>query len=174
MLKLKAIVAGTVLALAASSVPASAAVLGPDAAACEAGRSAMLVHVIGLKSRSGTLRIQSYGGNPERFFEKGAWLKRIDIPVPAAGPVEVCVPVARGGRYAISVRHDVNGSGKSDRSDGGGMSGNPSISMFDLLLKRKPSAEKVSVSVNGGVVTVPIVMNYIQGGSFKPLALASR
>lgn len=163
--------------LALSAVPGAvgAAVLGPQAARCvgDAREPAMLVKIVGLKSRSGVVRVQSYGGDPERFFVKGSYLSRIEVRPPAAGPVEICVPVARSGTYAVSVRHDVNASGKSDRADGGGMSGNPALSLFDVMLRRRPDPAQVAVRV-AGVTPVPVVVNYLQGGSFRPITTASR
>ncbi len=172
MSKLLAGMAGLMLA-AAMPVGARAAVLGPDPAACQGDGPAMLVRIEGLKKRAGMLRVQSYGGDPRRYFDKGSYLRRIEFPVPASGPVDVCVPVPGNGTYAVSVRHDVDASGKTGMSDGGGMSGNPQMSLFDVLFKRKPEPGKVQVNVNG-VTRVPVVMNYIQGGAFGPIAMASR
>jgi uncharacterized protein (DUF2141 family) len=84
------------------------------------------------------------------------------------------MPVPKPGIYAISVRHDANGNGKSDSNDGGGMSGNPPMSLFDVLFKRKPDPAKVEIRVSEGVTSTSITLNYVQGGSFKPLATASR
>src|ERR1700754_5242496 len=117
-LMLAAIVALPVMARAAPGVATAPAT-------CSSGDPAMLVHVTGFKVRSGTVRVQSYGGDPEHYFDKGTYLKRIEVKVPAAGPLDVCVPVPAPGRYAISVRHDVDGAGKTSKADGGGMSGNP-------------------------------------------------
>ena len=172
MSKLVAGMAGLMLA-AAVPAGAGAAVLGPDATACEGNGPAMLVHVEGLKKRTGTIRVQSYGGNPSRYFEKGTYLWRIDIPVPATGSIDVCVPVPGNGHYAVSVRHDLDSSGKTGMSDGGGMSGNPRLSLFDVMFKRKPDPGKVQVAVQG-VTRVPVRMNYVQGGSFGPIAMAAR
>jgi uncharacterized protein (DUF2141 family) len=162
-------------ALAVSSAGARATIIGPEASACGANATgpAMLVHVEGLKSRTGTIRVQSYGGNPARYFDKGSYLHRVEMPLPTAGDVEICVPVSIAGTYAISVRHDVDGSGGAGRNDGGGMSGNPHMSLWDVVLKRKPDPRIVQVAVHG-VVRVPIVMNYVQGMSFGPLAMATR
>ena len=173
MSKLVVGIGGLMLAMA---VPAGApaAVLGPSALTCERGEGpAMLVHIDGLKSRTGTVRVQSYGGDPRHYFDKGAYLRRIDVAVPTSGAVEVCVPVPSVGTYAISVRHDVDGSGSTGKSDGGGMSGNPKMSLFDVLFKRKPDPKIVQVAVRG-VAKVTIMMNYIQGTSFGPLAMAAR
>ena len=73
----------------------------------------------------------------------------------------------------MSVRHDLNGSGKSDMADGGGMSGNPNLSLIDVMFKRRPSPARVAVRVEG-VTRVPVVLNYIQGASVRPIASAER
>lgn len=164
------------IALAAAGVPATsqATALGSHAAVCARGSApAMLVHVTGFKDRRGSLRVQSYGGDPAGWFEKGRYLQRIDVPVPASGAADICVPVAAGGRYAVSVRHDMDGDRKSGRADGGGMSGNPRLGLMDLVLKRKPAAEAVAVRVAQGVTRVPVVLSYIQGTSFRPIDAAA-
>lgn len=153
--------------------PVAAAVLGPYAAACEAGKPAMLVRVEGFKSRTGIVRVQSYGGDPANFFAKGSYLARVDVHVPPSGPVEICMPVPQPGVYAASVRHDVNGSGKSDLADGGGTSGNPRMSLLDVVLRRKPDPSQVAVHVRG-TTPVPVVLNYVQGGAVRPVAVAGR
>lgn len=160
----------TLAGLPGTSVSA-AAVLGPDAAVCEhQAAPAMLVRVLGLKSRTGFIRVQSYGGNPASFFDKGTYLRRVELPVPTVGPVDVCVPVAHPGTYAVSVRHDADGNRQLNRSDGGGVSGNPHVSMMDVLLHRKPDPKVVGVPVRAGVTTVPVVLNYADGFSFGPIA----
>lgn len=159
---------GALLCTAAAATPA-----GPYAAQCggEAAQPAMLVRVSGFKARTGTIRVQSYGGDPHHYFDKGSYLKRIDLRVPPAGAaLDVCVPVPAPGIYAVSVRHDINGSGSSDRGDGGGLSGNPRLSLFDVILKRKPDPALVAVQVGRGVRVVPVTLNYLSGASFRPVA----
>lgn len=159
------------LLVAASPAASVGVVLGPYAGACAAGadRPAMLVHITGLKARTGGLRVQSYGGDPAHYFDKGSYLKRIDVPVPPSGPVEVCMPLPRAGTYALSVRHDVDGGGKTGMSDGGGMSGNPRVSLWSLITRQKPDPAEVQVKVGDEVVPLTVVMNYVQGGSFRPI-----
>jgi uncharacterized protein (DUF2141 family) len=164
----------TAFAAASLACPAQAAIEGPHAARCTSGAGpAMLVRVSGFKARTGTVRVQSYGGDPKHYFDKGTYLERVDVRVPSAGALEVCMPVSAPGRYAVSVRHDLNGSGKSDRSDGGGMSGNPDVSLMDLLFKRKPDPDRVAVEVAHGVRTVPVTLNYVSGTSFRPVEAAN-
>ena len=168
MLKLAPLVASLMIA-AAPLAPASAAALGPHPDDCNGGKPAMLVRVQGLKSRTGIIRVQSYGGDPANYFEKHAYLERVEVRTPRAGPVDVCMPVPRSGIYAVSVRHDANGNGGTDiGEDGGGFSGNPSISLFDAMFKRKPSPVQVQVRV-GGLTNVPVTLNYVRGASVGPI-----
>jgi uncharacterized protein (DUF2141 family) len=163
----------TVIAVALVSPLSLARAEAMNAAApvCRTGNApAILVEVIGAKSTTGTIRVQAYGGDPAHYFDKGSYLERIDMPTGNAR--EVCVPVPKPGVYAISVRHDVNGNGKSDMKDGGGMSGNPQLSVWDLIVKNKPDPKNVQVKVGTGVTPVKVVINYVQGGSFRPIATA--
>jgi len=167
MSKLMSLIVGLIAAATPLSA-AGAAVLGPHADDCDGAKPAMLVRIEGLKSRTGTVRVQAYD-NPARYFDKGAYLERVEIHTPASGPVEVCVPVPHPGVYAVSVRHDANGNGSTDiGSDGGGFSGNPSYSLFDAMFKRKPSPVQVQVHVTG-LTPVPVVLNYVHGTSLGPI-----
>lgn len=160
--------AGTLLA--ATPAVAKASAIGPAAARCNANDTAVLVDVSGFKARTGTLRVQIYDANPKTFLEKGKYLERVEVPASrAANASGICLPVERPGRYVVSVRHDINGNGKSDRSDGGGMSGNPDTSLGDLIFKRKPSLARVSFAVGGATQRVPVVLNYLNGTSFEPV-----
>ncbi len=179
MIKMRKIaLTGLGLALILAGFPLAsvqATVLGPDAAVCAAGNSpAILVKVIGLKDRNGKVRARTFGGNPAKYFDKAFALKRTEVATPSAGTVELCMPVPKPGRYAVDIRHDVDSDGKSSRADGAGTSGNPQVSLFDILFKRRPPANKVEVSVGNGVVAVPIVVNYLQGGSLKPITTSAR
>ncbi len=154
---------------------AGAGVLGPDAPQCAAGDGpAMLVRVDGLKDRDGTVRVRSFGGSPDNYFDKKRAMRRIVVPIPAAGSLDVCLPVSAPGVYAVDVRHDANGNGKTDRADGAGASGNPKVTLFDILFKRKPPARQVQVAVGQGVTVVPVVIKYLSGGSLKPITMASK
>lgn len=149
-------------------VAAQGAALGPAAALCNSNASAVLVDVRGFKERSGTLRVQIYSAN-SNYLEKRKWLDRVDVPVSKAGNMQVCVPVKQQGSYVVSVRHDLNGNGKSDRSDGAGLSGNPDMKVTDFIFKRKPKLATVSFAVGDATKRVPVVLNYINGLSFDPV-----
>lgn len=152
------------LAAALIGAPVAGAPLG-EVEACARGESAVLVRVEGFKVRSGTLRVQIYGGNPADFLAKGKKLRRIDLPVARSGRMDVCVDLPGPGNYAVAVRHDVDGNGKSGWNDGGGFSRNPDISLAHL----KPSYREVVIQVGRGVRPVDVTLNYRRGLSIGPV-----
>ncbi len=160
------------VALAAPAAGARAtAALGPDTAACREGAAgpAVLVRIDGFMARTGKIRVQLYGDNPDDFLARGRKLRRIDLPVTPSGPMAVCVAVPKAGNYAIAVRHDRGGDG-SDWSDGAGFSRNPELSLLNL----KPRFGRVVFPVGGGVRTMTIVLNYRQGLAIKPVLARRR
>jgi uncharacterized protein (DUF2141 family) len=165
--KVGSVVPALLASLIVTTSAAGAAVLGPHAAACESStdRPAMLVRVDGLKSRAGLVRIQTYGGDPQNYFEPGAYLERVDVAPPASGPIEVCMPVPQPGVYAVVVKHDPGGGSFGFAlNNGGGFSGNPGFTAIDLVLRRKPAPPRVQIAVRG-VTHVPVTIHYLQGGS---------
>jgi len=163
---MKKVVSALVAAVAAVvwTAPAPAAPAG-DSGACARGDSAVLVRVTGFKTHRGMLRVQVYGSNPADFLAKGKKLRRVDVPV-RAGRMDVCVDLPGPGNYAVAVRHDLDGNGKSGWSDGGGFSRNPHISLVHL----KPSYRDVVIQVGRGVRPVDITLNYRKGLSIGPVA----
>lgn len=92
------------------------------------------------------MRVQSYRATERDWLEKGRWLKRIEAPA-SGRSMTFCLPFAGPGNYALAIRHDVNANGETDiTKDGGGMSRNPSISIFNL---GKPDYDEVAVRVDG-------------------------
>ena len=165
----KAALAGLAMAGAALALPAPAAAqLGPDAAACRGGPpgQAVLVTVNGFRQRTGNIRVAIYGSDPRLFLARGQTLRKINVPVTAAGPMRICVALPGPGRYAVAVRHDVNGNNHSDWSDGGGFSRNPRVSLTSL----RPRYENVAINVGRGVTPVNVVLNYRFGLSIRPVA----
>lgn len=158
---------------AVTAVPATGqTILGPDAAACRAGASgpAALVRVHGFKDRGGQLRVQLYGSNPDDFLAKGKKLLRIDLPMQVEGDMLVCVPLPTTGVFAVAVRHDRDGNGKSGWNDGGGFSGNPHISLVSL----KPKLSDSAFTAKDGISMLEVVMNYRSGFSIGPVAAVTR
>lgn len=159
------ILASAVAVIAAASVFATPAAaqyrveIPNNMAACQAGGGpAVLVTVSGIKSSRGRIRVQSYRATPSDWLEKGRWLNRIELPA-RAGTMTVCMPVPAAGSYGIAVRHDANGNGGTDlRTDGGGMSNNPSINIFNL---GRPGYRSTAFNVGNDVRTIAIVMKYL-------------
>lgn len=154
------------LALAAGALGISASadarynqVLSNDMAKCAPGAGpAVKVTVSGIKQSSGSIRVQSYNGTKADWLEPGRWLTRIEAPA-KIGTMTFCVPVPSSGTYGIAIRHDVNGNGKTDiREDGGAMSNNPSINIFNL---GKPSYQKTAFTVGSGVTAIDVTMKYL-------------
>lgn len=163
-----AALAGAVLAAAfAAAAPTAAQALGPYAAACAPGsdEAAVLVTVYGFKARTGNVRVQLYPANSD-FLEKGKWLRRVDLPVTRSGPMRVCIPAPQPGRYAIAVRHDVDGNGSSGWNDGGGFSRNPRISLTNL----RPSWQEVAIPIGRDSQNINVVLNYRFGLSIRPIS----
>lgn len=130
-----------------------------DPARCAPGAgAAALLTITNIADSRGTLRIQSYRGTKDEWLAKGKWLSRIEVPA-RAGTMRVCMPLPGPGTYAIAVRHDRNGNGSTDLTeDGGGMSNNPSINVFNL---GKPSYTKTRFSVSNDPVVKSIQMRYM-------------
>jgi len=144
-------------AAAALSVPASATVVGRDAAACATGKPSVQVHVSGFKSASGTVKLSLYA--QDGYLEKGRKLRKVAVPVHSASPLDICIAVPKPGVYAVAVHHDLNGNGDRDVSDGGGFSGNPRLSIINL----KPSFRKTAIDVGAEPRRVGVQLQYLHG-----------
>ena len=131
-------------------------VVSNDPGRCTGG-PAVKVDISGITPAKGTLRVQLYRSTAQDWLQKGRWLNRIEVPVRAASTT-VCMPVPGAGTYGIAVRHDVNGNGETDlRTDGGGMSNNPAISVLNL---GRPSYKQTAFAVADGVKSISIQMRY--------------
>ncbi len=154
------------LILSAAPVAAQPQVLGTDGAACAAGAGgqAALVRISGFKDRVGRLRLQFYSDDPKTFLASGAFIRRQEVPMTAAGDMTLCIAVPRPGAYAFVVLHDRDSDGRlSIWSDGVGFSNNPRLALA------KPKVGPMLVEIGEGVTPIPIVMNYRRGLSVGPL-----
>lgn len=155
--------ATVILALAGTTtaMPAAAQyrqIIDNDMSNCAGEGPAVRVSVSGLESSRGKVRVQAYRATAADWLQKGRWLARIEAPA-RAGAMTFCVPLPAPGHYAIAVRHDINGNGKTEiTSDGGGMSNNPSINIFNL---GKPAVSRTSFHVGNGVHSISITMRYM-------------
>lgn len=147
------------VAAQASSASDYRNVISNNMRSCAPGAGpAVRVTINGIKSSSGKIRAQVYNGTRGDWLESGRWLNRIEMPA-RQGRMTVCLPVPASGNYAVAIRHDVNGNGKTDlSSDGGAMSRNPSINIFNL---GKPSVNDTRFSVGNNVRSIAVTMKYL-------------
>ena len=150
--------AGSTLAPASPAQAQFANYLSHDPAKCRGDGPAVRITVSGVKSSRGTLRVQLYRATKRDWLETGRWLNRIELPA-RTGTMSVCMPAPQAGTYGIAVRHDVNGNDETDLTqDGGGVSNNPSINIFNL---GKPSHSKAAFSLGQEVKAMTIRMRYM-------------
>lgn len=125
---------------------------------CAPGQGpAVRVTVRGIKSSTGKIRLQSYRAKKEDWLEKDRWINRIEVPA-RKGNMTFCVPVPAPGAYAIAARHDANNNNETDiTKDGGAMSNNPSINIFNL---GRPGIDETRFTVGDEVKSMSITMLY--------------
>ena len=150
-------------ARSAASIALAFATPANASAGCVAGKPSVLVHVAGFKQAAGKVKISLYGADSSRWLAKGGKIAKIKVPVTARA-MDICVPVPAPGRYALAVHHDLNINGERDRSDGGGYSRNPKVS----LINPKPSYTKAAFTVGNGPARVGVILLYIRGLGIGP------
>lgn len=166
-------IAAMLLVLAGSQL-ASAPDLGKAEGQCRSNESgpSYLVEVVGLKDRSGKLKLELYPSNDQDFLaddnvllNAGKTFRRVEVAVPPAGPVELCIRAPSAGTFALTLLHDRDGNRKFALSvDGAGFGGNPKLGWS------RPKAAAASVRVGDGPTRTKIVLNYHKGLlSFGPL-----
>ena len=127
----------------------------------QAGDKADVSFVASELVRAGiALAVNNYSLAPGATLDRTRALVRTQLPVPQSRTAAICVPVPAPGVYALDVRHDVNGNDVTDRGDGGGISGNPRLSIWDVIFRRRPSPKVTQVEIAQGVKQVPIRVQY--------------
>lgn len=173
----RSILAGLMLTLLPSAVAAqveSSPNLGKAEGQCrpnEAG-PALIITVVGLKDRKGNLRAELYPDNDKDFLEDdnilvnaGKTFRRVEMPVPQPGAVQLCIRTPGPGHYTLSLLHDRDANRKFGlSSDGVGFPNNPKLGLS------KPKAANVRFATGAGLTDISIRMNYRRGlFSFGPL-----
>ena len=159
--------------LTAATIP-STPDLGKAEGRCRSNEPgpAFIVSVAGLRDRTGQLKLEVYPATDEDFLADdnvlvaaGKTFRRVEVPVPASGPTELCVRVPRAGRYGVVVLHDRNRDRRFNwRVDGIGFAGNPRLGLA------QPDVEQASAVASAGRTSITIVMNYLRGMRMRPLA----
>lgn len=159
-------------ALAAIATPATAQPLGSDAAACTANSSAIQVNISGLKDRTGRLKLELYPATQDDFLKddhdlirEGKVFRRVWVPMPASGPVVLCIKTPGPGKYALLFTHDRDGKNKFNFwKDGAGLPGNGKIG------RSRPQLDQAIVNVGNGTTVTNVTVQYFRGLSgFGPL-----
>lgn len=137
----------------------------------EAG-PAVVITAVGLKDRKGLLRAELYPDNDDDFLEDdnilinaGKTFRRVEIALPAAGAVQLCIRAPAAGTYTLSLLHDRDSNRKFGLStDGVGFPNNPRLGLG------KPRAAAVRFRAGAGITDISIRLNYRRGlFSFGPL-----
>lgn len=154
------------LALLLATPSTGAGVLGADAAACASdGGPAVLATIVGLKDRKGEIKLELYPANEQDFLKddrdlarEGKLFRRVRVTTPATGPVALCMPVPRPGRYALLFTHNRDSKNKfSIWNDGAGVpSGN-------RLGRSRPTLSEALIDVPAGVKTITMHAQYLRG-----------
>ena len=153
---------------------AARAVIGSDAAACTGGEgTGILTTIVGLKDRSGELKLELYPANEQDFLRDdreliaaGKLFRRVRAPTPPAGEIRMCMRVPRPGRYALLFTHDRDGRNKfSIWQDGAGFASNVRLG------RSRPQLAAAIVDVPAGGLSVTIRAQYLHGLSgFGPMS----
>lgn len=160
------------LFLLAAQVPSSPS-LGIAEGRCRANEPgpALLVNIPGLRDRQGRIKLEVYPSNNQDFLaddnvliNAGKTFRRVDLPLPAQGPVRLCVRVPGPGAYSLLVLHDRDGNRRFGLSDGIGFGGNP------RLRRARPRAEETRIAAGPRITAIEVVINYRRGLTFRPLA----
>lgn len=133
---------------------------------------AILVDIVGLKDRTGRLRLELYPANDADFLADdnillaaGKTFARVDVATPASGAVQLCMRAPGPGRFSLSMLHDRDGNHRFEpMNDGIGFAGNPRLGWG------KPRAADAAVQVSGAATRITVIANYRHGLRMRPEA----
>ncbi|MGK6354288.1 DUF2141 domain-containing protein [Sphingomonas sp. DT-207] len=158
-------------ALAFAALPASAA--DPIDGSCALpGGPRVYVHVEGLKDRTGRLKVELYPATEDDFLKddrdlvrEGKPFRRVWAPMPASGPVTICIRAPSAGQWALLFTHDRDGKNKFNFwQDGAGFPSNQRLGRSRPKLRQA----LLNVAPSGGSVTIH--SQYLRGlGGFGPM-----
>lgn len=171
MAKLIPLLATLAIAVPATlaAAPSRAEMLGD--AGCAGGEGpAILVDVAGLKDRAGEVKVELYPATDLDFLKddrdllkEGKSFRRVRVPTPKAGPVELCIRAPHPGRYGLLFTHNRDGKNKFDyKIDGAGVVSNQRIGLS------KPKLASSTITVGERPVVASIRVQYLGLFGFSP------
>lgn len=136
----------------------------------EAGPS-FLVTPVGMQDRQGRLKLEVYPDNDTDFLADdnvlvaaGRTFRRVEVPVPATGPIQLCIRVPQAGGYSVVLLHDRDSNRRFGwRVDGIGFASNPRLGLS------KPRAARARAVAGNGPTRLSITMNYRHGLGMAPI-----
>lgn len=149
--------------------------LGRAEGRCRPGESgpSLIVTVVGLKDRAGTIKAELYPANDTDFLaddnvliNAGKTFRRVLTDIQQTGTAQLCIRAPAPGVYGLSLLHDRDSNRRFGLStDGIGLGGNP-----QSLGPSKPKIAVARVTVGAGPTPVTVRMMYRRGlFSFGPL-----
>ena len=157
LIALAAALTAATMPAALGAVPPQGEVLGDPG--CTGGEGpAILVTVAGLKDRAGEVKVELYPATDADFLRddrdllrEGKVFRRVRVPTPKAGPVELCIRAPHPGRYGLLFTHNRDGKNKFDyKIDGAGVVSNQRIG----LAKPKLASSTITVGERPVVATI--------------------
>lgn len=171
MAKLTPFLAGLALLAPAilDAAPPQVEALGDPGCASGEG-PAILVNITGLKDRAGEVKLELYPAVEADFLKddrdlvkEGKVFRRVRVPTPRAGPVELCIRAPRPGRYGLLFTHNRDGKNKFNyKIDGAGVASNQRIGMS------KPKLASSTVTVGERPMSTVIRVQYLGLLGFSP------
>jgi uncharacterized protein (DUF2141 family) len=164
------------LAAAAGTVKAipSTPDLGTAEGRCRPNESgpSFLINLVGLKDRQGRVKVELYPPSDEDFLQDdnklvaaGKTFRRVEMDVPATGPVVLCVRAPSAGTWTLSLLHDRDANRKFGLStDGVGFPTDPKLGWS------KPKWRSAAAVAGNGPTRINVTMQYRRGlFSFGPV-----
>ncbi|WP_213980685.1 DUF2141 domain-containing protein [Sphingomonas sp. dw_22] len=163
------------VALAGLALPAAPALAQRDPVdgSCATGTGPRLyVNVLGLKDRTGRMKLELYPANEADFLKddrdlkkEGKPFRRVWAATPPSGAVTLCIRAPSAGQWALLFTHDRDGKNKFNFwQDGAGFTSSQRLGRS----RPKVGQARVNIPENGGTVTVRA--QYLRGlGGFGPL-----
>lgn len=172
MTSLKILAAAALAGLATPAMAADAQRDWSDGSCAVGSGPKLYVNVLGLKDRSGRLKLELYPANEEDFLKddrdlrkEGKQFRRVWAQTPQSGPVTLCIRAPSAGQWALLFTHDRDGKNKFNFwQDGAG------FTSTQRLGRSRPKVGQARVNVPEGGGTVTVRTQYLRGlGGFGPL-----